>query len=106
MILLDSPPSRSHVLAALEAGGITPGRQRVTHNFETLRSLVARGYGWGVLVQHPEVDASYEGLALRRVEIADPVEPAPVVVATIASSTLSRRTAACIEVVRSLRLAT
>ena len=70
-----------------------------------LRSLVARGFGWGVLVQHPQGDASYEGLPLRRVQIADHVQPAPVVIATIASATLSRRTLACIDVIRSLRLA-
>ncbi|MDP1795118.1 MAG: LysR substrate-binding domain-containing protein [Acidimicrobiales bacterium] len=105
MVLLDSPPSRNHVLAALDAAGVTPTQTRVTHNFETLRSLVARGFGWGVLVQHPEVDASYEGLPLRRVQIADPVQPAPVVVATIAAATLSRRTLACIEMIRSLHLA-
>ena len=106
MIMLDSPPSRSHVLTALESAGVAPRRQRVTHNFETLRSLVARGHGWGVLVQHPEVDVSYEGLPLRRTDIADPVDPAPVVVATISNTTLSRRTLACIELVRGLHLAT
>lgn len=105
MILLDSPPSRNHVIAALETAGTTPLRQRVTHNFETLRSLVARGHGWGVLVQHPEHDVSYEGLPLRRVQIADPVEPASVVVATISNAALSRRTLACIELVRTLHLA-
>ena len=102
MVLLDSPPSRNHVLAALEVAGVTPRRQRVTHNFETLRSLVAREYGWGVLVQHPEVDASYEGRSLRRVQISDPVEPAPVVVATMMNATLSRRTLACMDVIRGL----
>jgi DNA-binding transcriptional LysR family regulator len=102
MILLDAPPSRFHVLTALAGVGISPLVARVTRNFETLRSLVARGYGWGLLVQHPVVDRSYEGLPIRRVEIDDPIEPAPVVVATVANATLSRRTLACVEVLRGL----
>lgn len=106
MILLDSPPSRNHVLGVLESAGVRPCQQRVTHNFETLRSLVARGHGWGVLVQHPEVDVSYEGLALHGVPIADDVEPAPVVVAMVANARLSRGTIACIDLIRSLHLAT
>lgn len=105
MVLLDAPPSRNHVHAVLSSAGLVLDHARVTHNFETLRSLVARGHGWGVLVQHPEVDVSYEGLPLRRLEIADPVEPAPVVIATIGESTPSRRTAACMELVRRLQLA-
>ncbi len=102
MIMLDAPPSRMHMLTALAGVGITPTIGRVTHNFETLRSLVGRGYGWGLLVQHPAVDRSYEGLPICSVPIADPVEPAPVVAATVASSASPRRTNAVIALLRSL----
>jgi DNA-binding transcriptional LysR family regulator len=100
--MLDAPPSRMHMLTALAGVGITPVVGRVTHNFETLRSLVARGYGWGLLVQHPAVDRSYEGMPIRSVPIADPIEPAPVVAATVASSASPRRTQAMIDLLRQL----
>lgn len=103
MIMLDSPPSRFHVITLLAGVGITPIVARVSRNFETLRSLVARGYGWGLLAQHPAIDCSYEGLPIKRVEIEDAIEPAPVVVATVANATLSRRTLACVDVLRELR---
>ena len=67
-----------------------PPVERVTHNFETLRSCVARGHGWGILVQHPALNASYEGLPLATVGIADPVDPAPVVAAFVAGARRSR----------------
>lgn len=102
MIMLDAPPSRMHMLTALAGVGITPTIGRVTHNFETLRSLVGRGYGWGLLVQHPAVDRSYEGLPIHSVPIAEPIEPAPVVAATIASSASPRRTQAVIALLREL----
>ena len=102
MIMLDAPPSRMHMLTALAGVGITPVVGRVTHNFETLRSLVARGYGWGLLVQHPAVDRSYEGMPIRSLPIADPIEPAPVVAATVASSASPRRTQAMIALLRQL----
>lgn len=102
MIMLDAPPSRMHMLTALAGLGITPTVARVTHNFETLRSLVGRGYGWGLLVQHPRIDRSYEGLEICSVNIAEPIEPAPVVAATVASSAAPRRTLALVALLREL----
>ena len=102
MIMLDAPPSKVHMLTALAGVGIAPTIGRVTRNFETLRSLVGRGYGWGLLVQHPAVDRSYEGMPIRSVAIADPIEPAPVVAATVAGSASPHRTLACIELLRGL----
>jgi DNA-binding transcriptional LysR family regulator len=102
MIMLDAPPSRMHMLTALAGIGITPTVGRVTHNFETLRSLVGRGYGWGLLVQHPAVDRSYEGLPIRSLRIEEPIEPAPVVAVTVAGSASPRRTQAVIALLRDL----
>jgi DNA-binding transcriptional LysR family regulator len=102
MIMLDAPPSRMHGLTLFASLGLSPTITRVTHNFETLRSLVGRGYGWGLLVQRPTVDQSYEGLPLCAVAIADPIDPAPVVAATVARSSLSRRTNAVIALLHEL----
>lgn len=102
MIVLDAPPSRMHMLTALAGVGITPFVGRITHNFETLRSLVGRGYGWGLLVQHPAVDRSYEGRPICSLPIVEAIEPAPVVAATVASAASSRRTQAVIALLREL----
>lgn len=102
MIMLDAPPSRMHMLTALAGVGITPTVGRITHNFETLRSLVGRGYGWGLLVQHPAVDRSYEGIPISAVPIAEAIEPAPVVAATVAGAASPRRTHAMIALLREL----
>lgn len=102
MIVLDAPPSRLHMLTVLAGVGVSPAIGRITHNFETLRSLVGRGYGWGLLVQHPAVDRSYEGRPIRSIPIADAIEPAPVVAATVASAASSRRTQTIIALMRDL----
>ena len=96
LILLESPPSHHHIASVLRAAGVDPPVERVTHNFETLRSWVARGHGWGILVQHPAMNASYEGLPVATVGIADSVDPAPVVVAFVAAARRSDRAGACI----------
>lgn len=102
MIMLDAPPSRMHVLTTLASLGLTPRIARITHNFETMRSLVGRGYGWGILVQRPTVDKSYEGLTVRSIPIDEAVEPAPVVAATVARSSAPRRTNAVIALLHEL----
>jgi len=102
MILLDAPPSRQHATSVLASAGVTANVERVTHNFETLRSFVARGLGWGLLVQRPCDDTSYEGLPLAAVAIADDIDPVPIVVATAAGARLSRRARACIELCRTV----
>jgi DNA-binding transcriptional LysR family regulator len=102
LILLESPPSHRHIASVLESAGVDPPVERVTHHFETLRSYVARGHGWGILVQRPLANASYEGIALAAVEIADPVSPAPVVAAFAAGTRRSGRADACIDALRAV----
>jgi DNA-binding transcriptional LysR family regulator len=102
MVLLDAPPSRHHALSVLSSLGVTPTIERITRNFETLRSFVARGHGWGFLVQRPCVDSSYEGLPIVCVPIADDIEPVPIVIATAAGNRRSGRAAACIDVWRAI----
>jgi DNA-binding transcriptional LysR family regulator len=102
LILLDSPPSHHHIASVLRAAGVDPPVERVTHNFETLRSCVARGHGWGILVQHPALNASYEGLPLATVGIADAVDPAPVVAAFVTGARRSDRADACIDALQAV----
>ena len=72
MVLLDAPPSSHHSISLFERAGVEPNIRYRTTDFEVTRSLVGRGLGYSVLVQHPAVDASYEGLAV----VSKPLMPA------------------------------
>lgn len=94
MIMLDVPPSFSYFSAVLAGAGITPSIRYRTVSFEMVRSLVARGAGYSLLIQHPAVDVSYEGRPLAIRPISDPLAPIPVVLARPAGVRLTRRAAA------------
>ncbi|GAA1307225.1 LysR substrate-binding domain-containing protein [Pseudonocardia xinjiangensis] len=91
MIMLDFPPSRHHFSSVLAAAGVIPRIRHSTANFEMVRSLVARGYGFSMLIQRLEVEVSYEGLPLVTRPLADPIDPTPVVLAWPTSVQLTRR---------------
>ena len=63
-----------------------------------VRSLVARGVGYSLLIQRPALDASYEGRELKMHRISDTgIPPLPVVLARPAGSQPTRRAAAFAE---------
>lgn len=64
LIMLDLPPSGRHTLDMLHAAGVKVNVRHRTSNFELVRSMVARGLGFSLLVQKPPIDHSYEGLPL------------------------------------------
>ncbi|AZV94161.1 LysR family transcriptional regulator [Bordetella sp. J329] len=64
LIMLDLPPSGRHALDMLHGVGIRPRIRHSTRNFELVRSMVARGLGYSLLVQRPWIEHSYEGLPL------------------------------------------
>ncbi|RCH64274.1 LysR family transcriptional regulator [Streptomyces sp. SDr-06] len=94
MIMLDVPPSLRYFSDVLSSAGVTPSIRHRTESFEMVRSLVARGVGYSLLIQRPTPDLSYEGrtLAVRRIE--DEVQPLSVVLARPAGVQLTRRAAA------------
>lgn len=100
MVMLDVPPSKQFFTAILDNLDISPPRGRATGSMETLRSLVARDQGWSMLITRPQIDLSYEGLPLRSVEIADPLEPMPIVAAWPAGTRLTRRAEAFLQLSR------
>lgn len=73
-ILLDIPPAAQHTLLLFENAGVTPRIAQRTYDFELTRSLVARGFGYAVLIQRPAVDHTYEGLpvVVREITPASP----------------------------------
>ena len=74
MILLDIPPAAQHTLLLFERAGVVPRITQRTSDFELTRALVARGFGYSILIQRPAVDRSYEGLPLA-VREASPAHP-------------------------------
>ena len=73
-ILLDLPPAAQHTLLLFERAGVTPRIAQRTSDFELTRALVARGFGYAILIQRPTVDRSYEGLpvVVREITPANP----------------------------------
>lgn len=62
-ILLDMPPSTTHTAAIFRHVGLEmPEAAFRTSSFELTRSLVARGFGYSLLVQPTRTRQSYEGL--------------------------------------------
>lgn len=97
MILLDLPHSARHGLDVLAAAGITPKVRHRTQNFELVRSLVARGLGYSLLVQKPLIHHSYEGLPLVTKQIDPPVPRQAVLAAWPSGTRLTNRARAFID---------
>jgi DNA-binding transcriptional LysR family regulator len=74
MIMLDVPPASRDTLLLFERAGISPRVAQRTSGYELTRALVARGFGYSILIQRPAVDRSFEGLPLtvREITPADP----------------------------------
>lgn len=73
MVLMTTPPSEEDVAEYYAGLGIQPDiRYRVSH-FELGRSLVAAGLGYGLYIQRPRHDLTYEGVPLA----VRPLSPSP-----------------------------
>jgi DNA-binding transcriptional LysR family regulator len=94
MIMMDFPPSMQYFNEILVDAGVNPIIRHRTQSFELTRSLVARGFGYSLLIQRPVTDVTYEGRGLRVRSIADDVAPLPVVLAWHAATRLSPRAVA------------
>lgn len=101
-VLLDAQPSQEHTLGVFQAAGFHPLIGHRTSSYEMVRSLVARGLGWSVLVQRPANDLSYEGLPLVMKEISPAPAPVGVYVVWPESSVLTVRAKAIIDCVLGL----
>lgn len=91
MIMLDNPPSRRYFTELLASLGISPAIRHTTSSFETVRSLVARGLGYSLLIQRPASGVSHEGVPLAECEIREEVADMPVLLAWPARAKLTRR---------------
>jgi DNA-binding transcriptional LysR family regulator len=102
MVLLDQPPSATMFREVLAAGGVEPNVRFTTTHFESVRSLVASGAGYSVLLQRPSPGSTYAGPPLVHREIAEEVRTVDVVLAHARTARLTRRAQALAEFCRSV----
>lgn len=75
MILLDLPGTREHQRGCFAASGHSPRIGQHATSFEMVRSLVANGLGYAILVTKPAYDMSYSGKGLASRPIVDELPP-------------------------------
>jgi DNA-binding transcriptional LysR family regulator len=93
LILIDISPGEAFYRAILSSADVTPRVVHQTSNVEGVRALVARGFGWSMLLQHSRTKVSYEGRAYRELDIAEDV-PEVALLAVTERDHLTRRTIA------------
>ncbi len=74
LVLASDRQSRRYLLDLFHRRGLNPEVARTADSFETLRGLVANGYGVSVVHSRPASQVSYDGSPLVSVPITD-VEP-------------------------------
>lgn len=102
LILLDAPPSSDHTLAVFAEQGLRPKVRHRTASFEVVRTLVARGLGYGLLVSRVKNQHSYEGLPIVEVPIEPAVRAVGVEAIWASDRPLSRRTRALLNFAQSV----
>ena len=100
MVMLDMSPSAPMFREVLAAGGVEPNVRFSTTNFESVRSLVASGAGYSLLLQRPSPESTYAGPPLVYREILDDVRCVDVVLAGAGTARPTRRAQAFAEFCR------
>ena len=91
MVMLDMPPSADMFREVLAGAGVEPEVRFSSGNFESVRSLVASGAGFSLLLQRPSPHSTYAGPPLVHREITDDVRHVDVVLAHARGARLTRR---------------
>lgn len=97
MILFDTPPAGQYFTSLFEMCDLKPRIRFRTTEFELVRSLVARGFGYSILTQHTDIDVSYENRPLVTRPISDARHGLNVVAVHLAGARLTRRASAFVE---------
>lgn len=78
LILLDLPHTGGYYLGLFRDAGLTPTVRFRVSGYETVRGLVARGFGVAILNQRVPVRRTFSGESVRLVDLAGDLEPLPV----------------------------
>ncbi|GEK80303.1 LysR family transcriptional regulator [Agrococcus baldri] len=90
-VLLSTRPAADHVEEILRAAGVVPQVRWRSANVETIRSLVARGLGYAIIMGRPHGDRTYDGLPVVYRPIADDIPTNALVLATAPGTRASAR---------------
>lgn len=102
LILLDLPGSFDYFLGVLLHAGVTPRVRYRSSNYETVRSMVAKGLGSSILNQRPLTDRTYGGDPVVVLEISDPVPTLNISLFSLGQSQRSARVRAVTEELRAV----
>ncbi|MCK0195766.1 LysR family transcriptional regulator [Ancylobacter sp. 6x-1] len=81
-VMLDGPGSRSYFEGLLAEIGINPHISYVSTSLEAVRSAVAAGFGFTLLVMRPPSSLTYDGGRVKTLRIDNEVRPLRVVLAS------------------------
>lgn len=81
-VLLDGPGSRSYFEDLLTEGGIAPPISYVSTSMEAVRSAVASGFGFTLLVMQPPSTMTYDRREIRTLHIENDIRPLRIVLAS------------------------
>jgi DNA-binding transcriptional LysR family regulator len=93
LILIDISPGEAFYRAILSGAKVAPRVAHRTSSVEGVRALVARGFGWSMLLQESRTNLSYEGRPFRELDITDDVPDVTLLAVTLRGR-LTRRTVA------------
>ncbi|WP_280426662.1 LysR family transcriptional regulator [Nocardia carnea] len=99
LIMFDAPSARN-AAHMLEAVGLTARIRHFSSNIEVVRSLVARGIGYSILVQKWPIDISYEGRPIAARPIDGATVERQVALASMSGTKPTRRSQALIDFCR------
>lgn len=81
-VMLDGPGSRRYFEDLLAESGINPPISYVSTSLKSVRSAVASGFGFTLLVMRPPSATTYDGGAVKTLEIEDDLQPLRIVLAS------------------------
>lgn len=102
LILLDLPPAGDNTLRLLHERGLRPNVMHRSTSYETVRSMVARGFGYSLFFQQTRTKVSYEGLPLIHRAIQPPLQAEPVVLSWQIDAQPTRRANAVGEIIMNM----
>lgn len=81
-VMFDAPGSRGYFEDLLAAGGIAPPVAYASTSMEAVRSAVAAGFGFTLLVMRPPSPVTYDGGEVRTLRVRDDLPPLRLVLAS------------------------
>ncbi|UNK46917.1 LysR substrate-binding domain-containing protein [Arthrobacter sulfonylureivorans] len=91
LITLNVTPSNENINTILGAAGVRPKERVGYDNYELVRCLVARNFGFSVMLQSPQSSTTYDGNRVVAVRIADDVPSTRVGLAYASGARLTGR---------------